>query len=367
MQRETVKLKQARPNRLLMTIALVLVAFAVSSCGERLEAPAAEPSVEGLASLAEAKPSGTSAVGWRVLEGFDVPAWLFYPAMPSVAAQKPSAEQPLLPESYATSLRRRFGPIAEATLIAAPGHAIHGAAVARGVHPLIIFAPGAAMGGRDYRLFAEALAARGHAVIVLRPSGSPAVSDERYSEAADEIAAAVAAVRSMTSLKRKDQIDASRPVLVGHSLGGAAAVLAAAQTGACAINIDGDFGGATAEAVPSEPLLYVIGDPDLDRAADVVRRAEVWHKVAAHAGGQAVALALKGMRHFDLADAAQLPLGIIPEESRAGRFGSIGGTKARRALVDLVEQIVVHCRDGGTLPLKAGLRLPLLARPIFVP
>lgn len=361
------KLKVARPNRPLRTMALVLAVLAASSCSEASDAPAAEPSVEGLEALADAVPEGTDAVGWRVLEGFDVPAWLFYPVTHPAEAQTPSAGQPLLPDSYATGLRRRFGPIAGATLIAAPGHALHGAAMAAGTHPLIVFAPGAAMGGRDYRLFAEALAARGRAVLVLRPTGSPGASDERYAEAADEIATAIVGVRGMTFVQGEGQIDAARPVLVGHSLGGAAAVLAAARTGACAVNIDGDFGGATAEAGPSGPLLYIIGDPDLDRAADVARRAEVWRKVAGYAGGQAVALALRGMRHFDLADAAPLPPGVIPEERRTGRFGSIGGAAARRALVDLVEQFAAHCSGSGTLPLKAVLRLPPDAPPIFVP
>jgi pimeloyl-ACP methyl ester carboxylesterase len=350
--------REERPARILT---LALASLALAACGEPSAVPAANPSPEGLAALAEAAPGGTDAVGWRAIAGLGVPAWLFYPAAQSAGAPAPAAGEPRLPGDYAQGLVRRFGPVAAATLLAAPGHAIADAPMAKGAHPLVIFAPGAAMGGRDYRLFAEALAARGLAVAVLRPTGSPGASDDRYGEAAGEIAAALAALRG------KSGIDAARPVLVGHSLGGAAAVLAAARTGACAANIDGDFGGATAQAVPGAPVLYVIGDPDLDRPRDVARRAEVWRAVSARAGDQALALGIAGMRHFDMADAAHLPTGIVPEERREDRFGSIGGPRARAVLVDLVSGLAQACRQTARTPLAQALPLPGEARAIFLP
>lgn len=337
----------------------------MSACDAPSDSPAASPSAEGLRVLAKPAPSGERAIAWREVEGLGVPAWLFYPAAPSVGAETLPAEPAPLPESYAAGLRRRFGPVAAATLVAAPGHARFGAAIAEGRHPLIVFTPGAAMGGRDYRLFVEALAARSYAVLVLRPTGSPRATEERYGEAASEIVAALAALRGVAGGDGEGGIDTARPVLVGHSLGGAAAVLSATRTGACAVNLDGDFGGATARPAPAVPLLYVIGDPALDRPADLARRAEVWRGVAGSAGVQALALGISGMRHFDLADAAHLPPGLIPADRREGRFGSIGGAAAQRVLVDIVVQFVEACRTGTKAPLSAVLRLPPEARPIF--
>jgi hypothetical protein len=355
-----------RAQRPAMILTLALASRALAACGEPAAAPPVAPSSEGLAALAEALPGGSGAVGWRVIEGLGDPAWLFYPAEKSPDDSIPPAGQQRLPGDYAEGLSRRFGPVAAGTLLAAPGHAVANAPMAQGTHPLVIFAPGAAMGGRDYRLFVEALAARGLAVTVLRPLGSPGASDARYGEAANEIAAALAVLRTAPAGESDRRIDARRPVLVGHSLGGAAAVLAGARTGACAANIDGDFGGASAEALLRVPVLYVIGDPDLDRPGDVARRTGVWRAVASHSGGQALALGITSMRHFDIADAAHLPPDLIPAERRKGRFGSIAGARARAVLVDLVEQFADVCQAGRTASLSAALRLPPEAKAVFV-
>lgn len=355
-------------------VAVALAALAAAACGGPQDAAPAQPSAAGLQALADAEPPGTQAIGWREIEGMGVAAWLFYPAAPLPPAARaandlaapPSVPQSDLPGDYADNLRRRFGPVASATLVAAPGHARRDADMARGAHPLLIFMPGAAMGGRDYRLFAEALAASGHAVAVLRPLASPGASDERYAAAAAEIVSALGHLsRIAAAPESAGRIDAARPVLVGHSLGGAAAVLAAVRTGACAVNVDGDFGGASAAAAPTGPVLYLIGDPALDRASDVARRDAVWRKVSARSGGQALALGIAGMRHFDIADAAHLPPRLIPEERREGRFGPIGGAAARRLLVDLVGQFALACRTDRDAPLSQTLRLPPQARPIF--
>lgn len=347
-------------------MAFAIVALSCTACGERHEVSAATASAKGLIALAEAQPRGAPAVGWRVVEGLGVPVWLFYPAALSEPESTPLVNQGALPDDYTTALRRRFGPVAAATLVAAPGRALFGAAMADGQHLLLVLAPGAAMGGRDYRLVIEALAARGYVVAVLRPTGSPAASDVRYSEAADEIGVALAKLRKIAGLRdEKGLIDATSPLLIGHSLGGAASVLAAARTGGCAVNIDGDFGGASVTASPTGPVLYVVGDPGLDRASDVARRAQVWHTVSGRSGGRALALGIAGMRHFDVADAANLPLDVIPPDRREGRFGKIGGANARRILIDLIDQFANYCRKDERLPLSVALRLPPEARRIF--
>ncbi len=365
-QGATIKARARQLRQLFGQVAIAIAALPCTACGERPEASGATASAKGLAALAEAQPRGATAVGWRVLDGLGVPAWLFYPAVLTEPATSLPVIQKTLPDGYSLALRRRFGAVAAATLVAAPGHALPDAAMADGVHPLLVFAPGAGMGGRDYRLFVEALAAQGYAVALLRPTGSPAASDVRYSESADEIGNALENLRKMAGLQEgKGRIEATTPVLIGHSLGGTASVLAATRTGVCAINIDGDFGGASVTSRPSGPVLYVIGDPSLDRASDVARRAEVWRTVSGRSGGRALALGIAGMRHFDIADAANLPLDLIPPDRREGRFGNIGGANARRVMVDLVVQFAGYCQSSGGLPLSAALRLPPEARSTF--
>lgn len=358
------QVRATRPIRFLRSLTTACSVLACVACGEPPESSNAMPSAEGLAALADAQPRGTPAIGWRALHSLGVPAWLFYPSAPAGPDTMPSVARQALPDDYVTGLRRRFGPVAAATLAAARGNALLDAEMAKGGHPLLVFAPGAAMGGRDYRLFIEALAARGYAVAVLRPTGSPVASDQRYAEAADEIVAALEKLGEMAGRQDEEgRIDRAVPVLIGHSLGGAASALAATRTRACAVNIDGDFGGASETAAPIGPVLYVIGDPRLDRADDVARRTQVWRAVSARSGPGAMALGVAGMRHFDLADAASLPVGIIPPERRDGRFGSIGGAGARQVLVDLVDQFAEYCRRARSVPLSATLRLPSEAAP----
>lgn len=356
------------PLRLFRTAALAIGTLTCAACGKLPEASLDEASVIGLAALAQVQPPDNAQIGWQPIEGLGIPVWLFYPAALDQLEAVPPTYRQAVPDDYITALQRRFGPVAAATLVAAPGHAVPDVMRADGTHSLLIFVPGAGLGGRDYRLFVEALAAQGHAVAVLRPLGSPGASAERYSEAAREIAAALDELRKMPDLQQGEaRIDATRPVLIGHSLGGAAAVLAAAQTGVCAVNIDGDFGGESVAAAPTDPVLYIIADPARDRAADRARRQRVWGGVSGSSAHRALALGIAGMQHFDLADAAHLPPDIIPPDRRHGRFGPIGGADARRVLADLVVQFADYCAHDAKSPLASALQLPPEARPVFDP
>lgn len=251
---------------------------------------------------------------------------LYYPAADAsgeVRAEGPSPD-------HRADLARRFGPDAAGILAQAVTAARRGAAPATGRFPLVVFQPGASMGGGDYRLLIEDVASRGYVVLVLNPEGSPPVSGGRYRQAAAELVEAVALARSGAVAG----IEGDRVAVIGHSLGGAAAVMALADLpGAVAVNLDGDYNGPT--RIPADGrVLYLLGrtEGEADRSRD--RRARVWRE-AAQGASDAVALQVPDVRHFDFADAALIQ-DAVPEDRRRTRFGAIGGAKAHALTTDLV-------------------------------
>lgn len=276
------------------------------------------------------RPTGPHAVG--VAEGpalgGGVRSRVYYPA---AAGGRPAAPEPVTAEHRA-ELARRFGPAAVEALAAAEPAARRNAPRADGAFPLVVFQPGASLGGGDYRLLIEGLASRGYVVLVLNPDGSPRASAGRYPVAADELVEAVALARaghaSLTGA------DTTRVALLGHSIGGAAAVMALDRVpGALAINLDGDYAVATRIPEPS-PVLYLIGRSDGEGQGSRARRAAAWRDASAGAA-DAVVLQVDGLKHFDFADAALIQ-SAVPEAQRRERFGVIGGRAAHDLTVELV-------------------------------
>lgn len=224
-----------------------------------------------------------------------------------------------LPPAYEQALARRFGADAAADLVAAAPSYL-GEAPPAPVRGAVVFAPGAGLGSRDYRILLSHLAQAGFDVFALRPLGSPEASADRYAEAAGELKSAaehVARLRGTSCI-----------ALAGHSLGGAAAVLAAHDLpqAKAAIDLDGDFVGASVSARPMVPVLYITGDESRDSARTIKRRKKDWADVSARSRDPRRVVRPR-LRHYDFLDAAALPRERIPDDRRA-QFGPQGGGRA---------------------------------------
>lgn len=241
--------------------------------------------------------------------------WLIHPVVRGAAARPGPG-----PSGAATAaIARRFGEELAGKFVALPYALARDASFGGPPAPLVILTPGANMGGSSYRRLAEDLAAHGYVVALLHPDGSPGPSAGRYGEAASEIATALGFLTAPDT-GWADWIRPGPVGLVGHSLGGAASVLALASApeGSVAVNLDGDFAGAAAQPAAG-PVLYLIGTTDGETDWSRERRRGVWATVSA-GSPEAVALQLAEMRHFDATDLSLIS-DAAPPERRHNRFG----------------------------------------------
>lgn len=266
-----------------------LAALALAGCEAREPATADPASVAALDAVTL---PGAQPVGWTRLDLGGQPVLLFYPA---------KADGTLEPTPRSEALARRFGETAAADLAAARGPARHDATPLAKPYRLILFAPGAGLGARDYRWLLAGLASRGALVAGIDPDGSPSASADRPAAIAGAL---VQASRGAPSLARFGPVESV--AVAGHSLGGAGAVLALASLPASrAANLDGDFLGAS-RAPAAGPVLLLSGrNPDEPARADARRSAD-WALVA---NGQGRRVVLPTMRHLGATDAALLPAG----------------------------------------------------------
>lgn len=275
------------------------------------------------AAVEAVRPTGPHAVG--VTQRDD--ALIFYPARTSGAPWAAATS-----DARRQGLTRRFGGGAAEALSAARTTAKEDAEATPGRFPLLIFQPGAGVGSLEYRLLLEDLGSRGFVVLALHAQTSPQASEARYAEAAREFLEALTASRDGGD-PGLAIADTSRPVFIGHSLGGAAAVIALSEApGGVAVNLDGDLMRAPRLGDRSS-VLYLIGRNPAESDASRARRAGVWREAAGQA--DAVALQIGDMGHFDFSDVALLKANV-PENRRPGRFGPIDGAEAQALTADLV-------------------------------
>jgi len=311
-------------------------------------------------------PSGPHGIGRRqiVLDGKtvagaparDLPAWLYYPAANS------SATSPMLPaiwtDAYRPLLARRLGDAATTAMLRAPWPIAVDADVAavNTLFPVVVFSHGSGQLPTNYQALIDDLVSHGYVVlaivspgmadIAILPGGEmvpkEGVSDALYATTVADIRFAVQHLPRLNTEAGEplaQRLDLARVAVVGHSLGGAAAVLALAGDPSAirtAVHLDGDYGGATAGAGPPSPFLYLtttppdsLGTPvaqwDKDRSEK--RRNDLWQKISAGTN-HACRVRMADALHSNFLDPALLPPASMPASKRKAPYGPIGGGPA---------------------------------------
>jgi len=310
-----------------------------------------------------------SPSGKRELRG-----WLYYPT-----AQAPTAGGVALggawAEAYRPSLERRLGGAAANAMLAARWHASD-AAAAEGRFPVLIFAHGNHQLPTNYSVLLEGLASRGYAVLAIASPGiaevvpldgdvmarNLALDDQSYDTMASDIASAINQLPALDASAGKTytgHLDLSRIGVFGHSIGGAAAVLASARVPQlrAAANLDGDYAGAAATELPRVPLLYVTSQPpnrpekpksDWDAERNEIRRDRIWRHLASQSP-RAVRIRVGGMFHANFQDSALLPPSSMPRKLRENRYGSIDGAHGLDLSVQLLAAFFSETLDAAPM------------------
>lgn len=304
-------------------------------CGQAAPPPPVPADAESVASFDAIEPSGQFKVGMRSLSIEQIGRIvIYYPAVP-----EPASDVVVAPTAPAERLSRRFGAEAAADLAVAHGYAREGLDPVNSLMPLVIFMPGAGLGSVDYRLLMSELASRGIIVAGLAPEGSPPANEDRYGEAMAELAKAMTALAQPAALGDGLIVDPNRIALVGHSLGGAAAVAALADEGGAklAVNVDGDFAGAAKGRAADRAILLLFGKHLDEPARSRQRRSDDIAEVIGN-NGMAEYQAIAGMRHFDIMDVAALPTRRIAKAIEEGRIsGSAMNARLVRRVADFVQ------------------------------
>ncbi len=328
-----------------------------------------------------ARAEDDTASGKRELRGL-----LYYPAAQAVADGGVALDAAWA-DAYRPSLVRRIGPAAADAFLRMRWHAADGAAAADGRFPVLVFAHGYHQPPTSYMALVESLVARGYAVLAIAAPGFAEVvplaggriapnlplDDDGYAKFAQDIASAVAELPKLDAAAGQPyagHLDTARVGVFGHSLGGAAAVLASARAPAirAAANLDGDYAGAAAEEQPRVPLLYITTQPPSREAApkaswddekNEVRRAGIWRRVAA-ASPRALRVRVGGMFHANFQDEALLPASAIPKKLRGTRFGSIDGLRGLELTSRLLAGFFAEALGG---PAAEGVDAVVAAHP----
>lgn len=311
-----------------------------------------------LAGVILPSPEGALPVGRDSVALGSQSAWVWYPTSSPKAPPTAPLIPPDLAADQASKLQRRLGEPAATALLNAKTSLTTAAPVAATRAPLLIFAPGQTWHPIDYTLLLAECASRGWIVLGLVPAGPAATAAEFWS-----------ALDSLGKSRWSNHIDFARVWLAGHSIGGAAAITAAAQLGPRvrgAINLDGDFMGDALDARPRQPVLYLTQQETFQGAASSfersgrerseARRTRDWSQVASQSSS-AHRLILPQVRHLDWLDAAHLPLDTIPADRRAQRFGTLPASTLRCVTAAAIDALRDGKHPSALKPLLPGLEV----------
>ncbi|PQA55072.1 alpha/beta hydrolase [Siphonobacter curvatus] len=216
--------------------------------------------------------------------------------------------------------------------------------------PVILFAPGLGWSTLEYSFIIQELVSAGNVVVAVNsspvspvvqsPVGSfvtESVSGDKYQVVADDLSYVLNQLHTKAAEFQPilAHVDFQRMAVLGHSLGGAAALLTASthENLKAAINLDGDLMEASAQAKPHCPVLFLNQIPApmekrswqaLKQDSDRGWRYEQMAKTTAQAS-QGLYISIASIYHSNFQDYALLAPDLIPETIRKVRLGPIDG------------------------------------------
>lgn len=181
-------------------------------------------------------------------------------------------------------------------------------------YPFLVFAPGMGKVAGDYDALLQAVASQGFVVAAIRASGpARGAGSSDYLAMMQEIFAMAGRMEKMNRERNNPlagRINTHGYGVFGHSLGGAAAVMAAGgdESIRAVINLDGDLVGEAQQVRPRQPLAYLVSETPsatgwLERwgASKSERRRESVWKDSCERSAAPFRARMGGMQHGDFA------------------------------------------------------------------
>ena len=308
------------------------------------------------------KPSGCHAVGTQVLvmvnqeNQRDLHVQLWYPTSELETWPAPYIPDPrLVAAMQINNYMNLPGDVMESWLTMQT-NAWLDAKPLEGNFPLVFLSHGFGMSKTNYSLLAIEMASHGYVVCAIDHPGSgfmldadgsyvglekhPQGPDGKTVEFCDDYAFLI---EQLGEIELKNIVDMTRIAVVGHSLGGAAALnVGLREMGVdVAVNLDGHvFGLAQSEGVKT-PFLSVLQRPDFagESVPEALRaeRQQLWKNMTKISQVVSHIVRIKGLMHFDFSDF----LYLVPEKIRRKNGGTLAGNRGH----NLVCQLVVRFLD----------------------
>jgi len=275
-----------------------------------------------------------------------VVAFLYYPVTATTQQQQQVLPGTAWQQAHFASIQRKLGSGLAAKMVQAKlPLAETGTLPARSL-PLLVFGPGLGWLPTDYSSLLASLASKGYLVLAISavpisrqlyfPDGSmtetPAVQAD-YQAMASYFNLAISAVLQQKQQAETlfSQLDEQRIFVAGHSVSGAAALIAAQHNSQIkgVINLDGDVNDSFSDIQPAQPVLYITTQPPgsgnnpLDWSDDrSEKRRDGFFSNTSKNSRLAIRIKIPSMYHLDFVDAAAFK-SELPDLTNSRSFGSI--------------------------------------------
>lgn len=297
----------------------------------------------------------------KTADGTDLLVYIYYPVEKHQTKNYIYTSASFKKE-YLEYLKKRIGDSAANLIINAKYNFSTNNIIVDKKFPVVFFSAGLSWSTLEYSFLIHNIVESGKIVIAINTNYTSAYLDfgenntktwiaceDKYKCLSELIKSVQSKLRSKDTLFNliNNNVNLKEQIFIGHSLGGAASLLAATgqEDVIASINLDGDMMKSSLEARPNGAILFLnqipndyfnSGFEDLKNDSQIGWRYTQMEKNSSDSK-YSYYLSIKGMYHSNFQDYALLSKGIIPYEISKNKLGAIEG----RLCLDLIAEIVI--------------------------